>query len=106
MILLGLLLRAVVLVLLFVAGVWVIWLALFAGSAFLALIAGIAALAGCVLLIARSTRRPAVCSSAVMLVIGAATILYFVVVPLVIFKINARAFPGHMVVEFREGCPD
>jgi hypothetical protein len=106
MILLGLLLRAVVLVLLFVAGVWVTWLALYAGSALLGLIAGIAALAGCVLLVARSTRGLAVCSFAVMLVIGASVTVYFVVVPLVIFKINARAFPGHMVVEFREGCPD
>src|SRR5437870_11739075 len=104
--LLGLLLRAAALIVLFVAGTCITWLALYAGNTFLALLAGLAALAGCVLLIARSPRRLALCSSTVVLFIGAAALLYFVVVPLVIFKINARACPGHMVVEFRGGCRD
>ena len=106
MILLGLLLRAVVLIILFVAGAWITWLALYAGNALLALLAGLAALAGCVLLVARSPRRLALCGSTVVLFVGAAALLYFLVLPVVIFKINARAFPGHMVLEFREGCPD
>ena len=106
MILLGFLLRAIVLIFLFVAGACITWLGLYAGRPLLALIAGLAALAGCVFLVARSPRKLALCSSAVVLVVGAGAILYFVVVPLVVFKINARAFPGHMVVEFQEGCLD
>src|SRR5260370_9705748 len=106
MILLGLLSRAVVLTILFVAGAWITWLALYAGNALLALLAGLAALAGCVLLVVRSQRKLALCSSTVALFIGGGALLYFVVVPLVVFKINARAFPGHMVVEFRQDCPD
>src|SRR5260370_39049631 len=106
MILLGLLSRAVVLTILFVAGAWITWLALYAGNALLALLAGLAALAGCVLLVVRSQRKLALCSSTVALFIGGVALLYFVVVPLVVFKINARAFPGHMVVEFRQDCPD
>jgi hypothetical protein len=106
MIVLGLLFRAVFLIILLGAGGWVALLALYAGSALLALIAGLAAVTGCVLLVARSPQRLALCSSTVVLAISGGALLYFAVVPLVIFKLNARAFPGHMVVEFREGCPD
>src|SRR5437773_9815536 len=103
---LPLLFRAVVLTILFVEGAWITWLALYAGNALLALLAGLAALAGCVLLVARSQRKLALCSSTVALFICGVALLCFVVVPLVVFKINARAFPGHMVVEFRQDCPD
>jgi hypothetical protein len=92
-------------VLLLVAGAWVTWLALYAGNAPCA------------------DRRPCrshglhfPCSSqpaatgvvqpTVVLVVGGTAFLYFGVLPLVVFKINARAFPGHMVVEFRASCPD
>jgi hypothetical protein len=98
--------RAAVLILVLVAGAWVALLALYSGRPVLALIAGVAALTGCVLLVARSGRKLALCSSSLMLVIGGAALVYFVAIPLVTFKINARAFPGHMVVEFRDGCPD
>jgi hypothetical protein len=106
MILLGLLLRAFVLVVLFVAGAWTTWLALYAGYALLALLAGLAVLAGGVTLVAWSPRRLTLCVSTAALFIGGVAILYFVVVPVVVIKINARAFPGHMVVEVRQDCPD
>jgi len=81
-------------------------LAIYAGTALRAPFAGLAVLTGCVLLVARSPKKLALCSSIVVLILGGAALTYFVGLPLVIFKINARAFPGHMVVEFRDGCPE
>ena len=106
MVLLGVTIRAAVLIFLLVAGAWVALLALYAGNPLLALLAGVASLTGCTFVAVRSSRRLTLCGATVLLGLGLAGLTYFVVVPLVIFKIDSRAFPGNMVVEFNASCPD
>jgi hypothetical protein len=58
-------------------------------------------------ILAYRTSRWLLCSSATLLLLSAVTITeYYVLMPDVTFKINAGAFPGNMVMEFRDGCPD
>jgi hypothetical protein len=58
-------------------------------------------------ILAYRTSRWLMCSSATFFLLGAVAITeYYVLLPDVTFKINAGAFPGHMVIEFRDGCPN
>lgn len=54
----------------------------------------------------RTNRWLLSCVMTLLLVGAVMSTYYYVIVPAVTFKIDARAFPGHMVVEFGEGCPD
>jgi hypothetical protein len=76
-----------------------------AGNPLFAVLIAVSCLAGGAILAYR-TRRWLLCSAATLLLLGAVTITYYyVILPDVVFKINAVAFPGNMLVEFREGCP-
>jgi hypothetical protein len=77
-----------------------------AGNPLLAAFIAVSCLVGGATLAYR-TSRWLLCSAATLLLLAAVTITYYyVILPDVVFKINAAAFPGNMVVEFREGCPD
>jgi hypothetical protein len=57
-------------------------------------------------IVAYRSKRWLFSSAVTILFIGAFVSAYYVIVPTVIFKIDVRAIPGHMLIEFRNGCPD
>src|ERR1700730_8454130 len=93
-----LLLRAVIIAILLSAGAWIQLVTLYTGAALYALIAGLGLLLACVFIVTRSRQRLALCGLTAALMSFGAAYLYLIGIPTVTFKINARAFPGHMVV--------
>ena len=52
----------------------------------------------------RSRKRLRLCATTLLLLVAVAGSYYFLL-PSVSFRIDSRAVPGHMVVEFRAECP-
>jgi hypothetical protein len=75
------------------------------GHPLLAILLAVACLIGGGIVAYRSKRWLLWSAATALLLSGVMLTYYYVIVPDVIFKIHARAFPGNLVVEFREGCP-
>jgi hypothetical protein len=97
-------LASLVLIAAFAACTWM--LSASAGNPLLAVLLGLLCLLSGGILAYR-TKRWVLCVAATLLLLTSMTVTYYyVIVPHVVFKIHARAHPGHMVVEFHEGCRD
>lgn len=89
--------------LLVLGGLWGVLFALWTGNHWLLALVGGLSLAGLLQLL-RKRRNLAFSGALALLVVGVDGVTY-AFVPSVTFLVAAKAFPGHMVVEFRSDCP-
>lgn len=85
-------------------GLWGVLFALWTGRPWLLALVGGLSLAGLLQLV-RRRRSACLLWCLALLVLGMDGVTY-ALVPSVTFLVAAKAFPGHMVVEFRSDCPE